>query len=136
MPGKIMTAADYRKRRAVKMLIQGNTPIPTGEIGEYTMRSASRVELKHTIKVLTDQGHLVEAHCTCEDWAKMHEALTECIEHPRPGFPMGVHPGVDAIDGSAACKHVRAVLMSIGFLDMPVYTLDLRRELAAQPVAV
>jgi hypothetical protein len=127
MPGKVLTAYDLRYRRAFQMLRNGYTPIPTGEIGEFKVPSATNGK-RYTVNVDVDGDTLVSAHCTCPDWANMDEALTECTEHPRPGFPMGIHPGVAHIDGSPVCKHIGLVLMSVGFLELPVYTLKLTRE--------
>jgi hypothetical protein len=134
MPGKVTTANEFRFRRACQMFFSGYTPMPTGEIGEYKVPSATNGK-KYTVNVDVDDDVLVSAHCTCPDWPKMHEALMECLE-PSNGLPPTTpHPGVAHIDGSAVCKHVDLVLLHIGFLKLPAYTLEIKREVA-QPVAV
>ena len=135
MPGEVFTAYDLRFRRAVKMVLRGFVPTPTRTIGEYKVPSASG-ERNYTVYVDRHGDVIAETRCTCPDWRNMNTALIECLEHPCPGMPGGVHPGVAHIDYSPFCKHVGLVLLSIGHLKMPVYAWQLRRELAAQPVAV
>jgi hypothetical protein len=136
VPGTIKTATDYRNERAFKMMLKGINPIPTGETGEYRVSSQGASDRKYTVSVDIDGEVLVDAHCTCPDWRRMHEAVEECFARALPGIAAQFHPGVDQINGVAVCKHVRLTLMSYGFLAMPAYTLDFHTEVAAPLVSV
>jgi hypothetical protein len=99
--GYTLTAFDLRMQRAQELVRQG----AVRQLGDglFAVRSqgrrgelAVRVKLSQSPCVLLD-----ECSCTCEDWARMAEAM---LEHP-------LNPGISQIDSLPACKHLLAALL-------------------------
>jgi len=102
----ILTAFDLRMQRAQELVQQG----AVRQIGDglFAVRSqggraeyAVRVKLSRSPCALLDEGS-----CTCEDWARMAEAM---LEHP-------LSPGISQIDSRPACKHLLAALLHANVL--------------------
>lgn len=109
MSGLFISAYEDRIRRAHEMFRNG--AVRKQADGSYLVRGQySHNVYSVTIEYDSDpRGLLMDAHCTCPDWAKMQWAIHE--------YPL--NPGISQIDGIPVCKHILAVMLADHAIEPP-----------------
>jgi hypothetical protein len=129
--GKVTTAIQFRKQRAVRLVLAN--AVTNDMPMYYWVKSQSQPGVRYRVMARFDwteqPGVLLDARCDCPDWQNQLDAIDAAYEH---GYSP-TNPGISQVDGIPLCKHVLAVAYFTGALAWPEWAPAFTMEL---PVAV
>jgi hypothetical protein len=132
--GKVTTAIQFRKRRAVRLVL-ADAVIQADIPHHYWVPSQSNPNVRYLVKARFDwdelPGSLLDATCTCPDWQSQLDAMDAAHEH---GYSP-TNPGISQVDGIPLCKHVLAVAYFTGALMWPEWAPALTMQIPVSVIA-